>query len=90
MLQIFNTKFTEVITASSRDDQVVAFKSIACYRTGLDIAPVDGRENIEKSLHEVIKSFEREGGGKTLRLAHKSFNDNFVRLTLDIATKPGQ
>ena len=62
--------------------EVVGFKSIAAYRTGLEIQPV----NIElaKSQFNTIK---KNSGEKLPRLNHKSLIDFLIIQTLEIAAK---
>lgn len=81
-LPVFITMFVESITASARDSEVVGFKSIACYRTGLDISTSAPKEEIEQCLLEIWKQYEAKG---VLRLAHKALNDRLVRIVLGIA-----
>lgn len=68
--------------------EVAGFKSITCYRTGLDISTSDSLFSIEEALLDAITTYQNNGDGK-IRLASKAFNDHFVRMTLEIATKPG-
>jgi hypothetical protein len=70
----------------------VGFKSIVCYRTGLDVAPFledkSGEQLLGAFLY-LVKQYEKE---KHIRLANKYLNDYVVRLTLEIAgnyDKPG-
>lgn len=86
ILEKFDTMFNAAISAALDDLEVVAFKSIACYRTGLDISPADPLSSIISALEDAVATIERHG---TIRLASKAFNDHFVRLTLRVATKPG-
>jgi Amidohydrolase len=86
---MFNTKFRDLIFACEKDPEVVGFKSIAAYRTGLAVSTSDTQANIEKSLCDAIKSC-RESGGRSLRLQHKPFNDYIIRTALDLAKKPGE
>lgn len=74
--------------ASAIDPEVVAFKSIACYRTGLDISTFDRNttQEVEKAFNLVMQDYQKTGNGK-IRLAHKAFNDHFVRITMTIAGK---
>lgn len=69
---------------------MAGFKSIACYRTGLDVSPVQcPLEDIELSLMGAMRKFEASGG-KKLRLEEKVFNDYLVRLTMEVAGKFGK
>lgn len=77
------------MTALGSDSDVVGFKSIACYRTGLDIETTDDPASILRSLVEISSIYNAKG---SIRLAHKAFNDYVVRLLLQIASvvrKPG-
>lgn len=92
VLDLFNSKFSASMTASALDSEVVGFKSIACYRTGLGISVTNTTAEIEDSLENAIQGYMRKGARK-LRLEHKAFNDHFVRMALVIAgeqSKPGR
>jgi hypothetical protein len=82
-------KFRALVSASENDTEVVGYKSIAAYRTGLAVSTSGSRADIEKSLCEAVNSYYDSGRCK-LRLQHKAFNDHFVRMALDLAKKPGQ
>lgn len=86
ILKKFDAMFNSAISKALNDPEVVAFKSIACYRTGLNISPVDPLSDIVSALEDAVATIERHG---TIRLANKAFNDHFIRLTLRVATKPG-
>ena len=85
-------QLTESLTASAGDPRVAGFKSIVCYRTGLDVAPFledESGEQLFDAFQYLVKQYEKE---KHIRLAHKYFNDYVVQLTLEIAGnyhKPG-
>ncbi|KAJ7672683.1 amidohydrolase 2 [Mycena rosella] len=81
----FNAILKESLTNSANDENVVGFKSIACYRTGLDVLPsADSDEDILACLRDVLKTLQETG---TIRLAHKAFNDHIVRMALLVAGK---
>jgi hypothetical protein len=82
-------RFRDLISASENDSEVVGYKSIAAYRTGLSISTAGSKADIEKSLGKAIRSY-RDSEGRKLRLQHKAFNDHLVRIALNIAKKPGQ
>lgn len=86
---MFNTKFRELISISENDPEVVGYKSIAAYRTGLAVSTSGSRADIQESLGDAIKNYH-ESEGRGLRLQHKAFNDHLIRIALDIVTKPGQ
>ncbi|KAK7030689.1 CBM1 domain-containing protein [Favolaschia claudopus] len=87
VLESFNSSFKASVTDSANDGHVAGFKSIACYRTGLDVSTADSMESIMKSLEDVLTMYRETG---TLRLAHKVFNDHIVRMTLEISGECGK
>ncbi|KAF8216413.1 amidohydrolase-domain-containing protein [Mycena galopus ATCC 62051] len=88
ILQLFNTTFNASLHDSASDKNVVGFKSIACYRTGLDVAPTaDSEESIITSLKEVSEMYQETG---TIRLAHKALNDYIVRMALQVSSECGK
>ena len=91
LLSDFSSVFDSALTNAAEDDSVVGFKSIACFRTGLEVSPVQAsQEDIAESLMGAIERYKKTG---TLRLADKHFNDYLVRITMEIAgryQKPGQ
>ena len=90
LLSSFSSPFDAALHQASTDPLVVGFKSIACYRTGLDVSPVQcPLEDIEESLMGAMQKFETTGR-KKLRLEEKVFNDYLVRLTMEVAGKYGK
>lgn len=90
IFSIFMPRFTEFLFSSARDRNVAGFKSIACYRTGLDISVSSTDEKVITSLKRALAEYQKT---KQLRLAHKAFNDLLVRKTLEVAglfSKPGK
>ncbi|KAH8101284.1 amidohydrolase-domain-containing protein [Cristinia sonorae] len=87
----YATRFIELvedaIQAAAADPEVVAFKSIACYRTGLDIAITTYTEEIERALMVIVLRYEMT---RKLRLADKAVNDMIVLTTLRIAGRCGK
>lgn len=69
------------------DPEVVGFKSIACYRTGLDIDPNPDNLAMDKPLIMTLLKYEVT---KTIRLADKAINDVIVNMTLQIAGECGK
>ncbi|KAL4072268.1 amidohydrolase 2 [Scleroderma citrinum] len=82
LFDVFNNKFLQNITASADDPEVVGFKSVACYRTGLDISTSGTTEEIERCVLEAWKQYEEKG---ILRFEHKALNDHLVRTVLEVA-----
>ena len=88
----FHERLTdEALTKAAEDPFVAGFKSVVCYRTGLDVSPISAAlEDIEESLMQAMIRLESSG---KLRLADKHFNDYIVRLTMEVAAKynkPGE
>lgn len=76
----------------ARDDpQIVGFKSIACYRTGLDVQPTNpSHQDLATTTRNVVTRYLETG---KLRLADKPLNDFIVQLTMRTAEscgKPGK
>ncbi|OCH91311.1 hypothetical protein OBBRIDRAFT_753306 [Obba rivulosa] len=87
LFESFQAKLTSLLTASALDDQVAGFKSIACYRTGLNIVPANGCPDFEQPLTNILLRYEAT---KQLRLEHKALNDFVVNATLRIAGQYGK
>lgn len=87
----FSQQLIESLTRSATDSQVAGFKSIVCYRSGLDVYPnsdLDGE--FFKPVLALVNSYHESKG--RIRLNNKFFNDYIVRTTLAIAgahNKPG-
>ena len=71
------------------DSDVVGFKSIICYRSGMNVSLTGRTEEKEVALENIRDAFDKSG---KVRLAHKALNDEVVRIGLEIAGhygKPG-
>jgi hypothetical protein len=89
--QFFNV-LEALLRNATLDPNVVAFKTIVCYRTGLNVTLAEDVEHrvVEQSLHEVLRQPSPDG---KFRLQNKPLNDWLVRTTLKIAGQrnlPGQ
>lgn len=90
LLNAFFEKFTASLKQSGEDPEVVGFKSIACYRTGLDIdhwPPDKDTIEIRRSLTRMVLKYTIT---RTLRLADKVVNDFIVNIALRIAGECGK
>ncbi|KAL4941627.1 hypothetical protein BDV06DRAFT_177803 [Aspergillus oleicola] len=79
--ETFNRDFTTRISDAIRDPAVVGFKSVICYRTGLDVQPTEG------DTTQLLQSFARTIAGSTVstaRVDDKPLNDWLVRETLNL------
>lgn len=89
IFDIFSKQLKASLTKSAQDPRVAAFKSIVCYRTGLDVSTVTSQASLKFSLLDIFKQYQQTG---TIRLQHKALNDYVVCLALQISTdssKPG-
>ncbi|THH09993.1 hypothetical protein EW145_g1634 [Phellinidium pouzarii] len=85
LLSTFSTAFDEELTKAAQDPLIAGYKSIVCYRTGLDVYPSSASlEDIEESLMRAMSLYLQTG---RLWLAEKHFNDYLVRITMEIAGK---
>ncbi|TKA80870.1 hypothetical protein B0A49_03160 [Cryomyces minteri] len=84
----FKEAFLADIEAAISDPEVVGFKSVICYRTGLDIRPTNAEtiESIRASFKEWVVSCRRG----EYRLEHKGFNDALVELLLRSLSDSGK
>jgi len=78
----FSSRFFESIKASAKDPEVAGFKSVACYRTGLDISITCTSEEIQNAFAEATDGVRP---GDKIRLSTKVLNDYLVRMVLEIA-----
>ncbi|KAF2200555.1 developmental protein-like protein fluG [Delitschia confertaspora ATCC 74209] len=79
----FMEEFERGVTEAIQDDEVVGFKSVVCYRTGLDVEP-----DYEQAAREVGGAFERYVERcirkRKFRIERKALNDYLVLRTLEI------
>lgn len=78
--ELFNswaTEFSAVVGAALKDPNVVGFKSVVCYRTGLDILPEEPEPG--PLLDAFIAVLRRVRNNKKYRIKEKVFNDFLVR-----------
>ena len=83
-LNAFTASLAKSLKESAGDANVVGFKSIVCYRTGLNVAIVSCTASLESSLVDLFKTYKEEG---RLRLAHKALNDLVVRIAVEMASE---
>ncbi|KAL4800562.1 hypothetical protein BDV19DRAFT_353256 [Aspergillus venezuelensis] len=81
--ETFSREFTTRISEAIRDPAVVGFKSVICYRTGLEVQPIDG------DTTQLLQSFARTISRSTVstaRVEDKPLNDWLVCNTLNLLT----
>lgn len=74
----FITAFEQAIISAIEDDEVVGFKSVVCYRTGLDIEIGSDVEVTENGLASFSKHFLPTCEARAFRIEHKGMNDALV------------
>lgn len=92
VINALRDKLSVALGTYARNADVAGFKSIVCYRTGLDIVPAVNLDSdaIAEAGDALFKTFTETG---KVRLAHKPINDLVVGMTLRIAAefdKPGE
>jgi hypothetical protein len=95
VFESFHSAFCATLREFARGLDVVGFKSIVAYRTGLDVNlnPNDS-SGIERGIDDTISSWKDKGRkSEAPRLVNKALNDFVVCTALSIATefnKPGE
>lgn len=82
ILTNFHDSLYYALEAEARDPDVVAFKSVICYRTGLEITTFISQASLKFSILEIFKTYQ--AGGK-IRLSYKALNDMVVQVALEVA-----
>ncbi|CDO70431.1 hypothetical protein BN946_scf184999.g72 [Trametes cinnabarina] len=94
LLHRFLTGLEAALIAAATDAEVAGFKSIACYRTGLDVSILTSLVEDTAVVHEVEQLLTRMSliflSNHPLRLAYKNLNDYVVNLTMRIAGQCGK
>jgi len=89
-------EFASQIKAFCKDPEVVGFKSIACYRGGLDVIPGVNHEEAFKIFAEALREFTGEhssseqGKKRAFRLDHGILNHTILCRALQIIGKYGK
>jgi hypothetical protein len=82
----FTDEFEREIQEAIQDREVAGFKTVICYRTGLDIEPI-----YERAAREVGHPFERYVKScirkRDFRIERKALNDYLVLRTLEILSE---
>jgi hypothetical protein len=90
MFSRFSSAFESTVSTSAIDSCVAGFKSVACYRTGLNISASCSASAEIECLSDIINRYH---DGQEIRIDDKALNDFVVRKTLEIAgkhRKPGK
>jgi hypothetical protein len=101
LLETFSEKLRERLEANAKDSNVAGFKTVVCYRTGLEVSTVPDPFAEDDAWFDIFAHAENSAlfdiidhsqSNVPLRLANKPLNDLVVRTTLEIAAeynKPG-
>jgi hypothetical protein len=83
----FVTRFHAAMQHCASDPEVAGFKSIACYRTGLNIGLMREGHAVEQCVTMVMLRYEAT---RALRLADKALNDYVVNVALRVSSESGK
>jgi hypothetical protein len=72
---------------SEPNSRVVGFKSIICYRTGLDVSLSDPPGIVISAFRDVLFLHRQ---ADSVRLQHKPLNDYILRLALEVCKETGK
>lgn len=87
----FRRTFTSALEEAAADPEVVGFKSIVCYRTGLDIAVhIETGDYFSASEQAVTMAYLKYDACRSIRVEAKPLNDYIVHQTLRIAGQCGK
>lgn len=84
---VFKQKFSQAISELADDPQVRGFKSVICYRSGLDIEPTIEPLLLEDAWHKFLRTILRK---PVFRIQLKEINDELVRIVCEILTVRAQ
>ena len=88
-LRIYVQSFLKSLLESARDPDVVGFKSVICYRTGLDI-DVTTRERLDSRAECFLDYFTNGKTTGNWRLTAKPLNDMIANLAIHISGECGK
>eukprot|EP00667_Euglena_gracilis_P004000 EG_transcript_4015 len=81
-LETFETAFVAQLSEPTTEVPVVAFKSVCCYRSGLEVSPTPSRNGAREGLQATLQVNPR-------RVAHKGLVDFLVVTALRVAMQRG-
>ncbi|KAI0339169.1 amidohydrolase 2 [Trametopsis cervina] len=87
VFELFDKTLRDALGKAAMDPEVVGFKSIACYRTGLNITVNPDIASVTTSVSELVLDYSES---KPLRLEIKDVNDWIVNLTLEVSSQCGK
>lgn len=72
--------FHTAVDKAIKDPEVVAFKSVICYRTGLAIPRVPDSAKVREIFSQIYRQRKTPGAQKFTRLDHPGLNEYFVHV----------
>jgi hypothetical protein len=92
LLQSFTSGLGPELTKLARLPDVVGFKSVVCYRTGLAVAPEHDIRRLEVSLGMISNRYwaALSNGKREIRLQDKPVNDFVVRTAMTVGAATGK
>jgi hypothetical protein len=84
----FTEAFMRALLQSAKDPDVVGFKSVICYRTGLDIS-FTAKEKLDSKAEAFIEYLTKANKTGSFRLDSKPLNDMICNLALHISGEYG-
>jgi hypothetical protein len=88
-LRLFVQSYLKSLVESARDPEVVGFKSVICYRTGLDI-DVTIKERLDSRVDCFVEYVTKGKTTGNWRLESKPLNDMVTNLALQIGGESGK
>lgn len=87
MLSSFSSKLLDSLRNVASDHDVVGFKSIVCYRTGLSVSLRDDFDALEKALTALMDDHLDRDEDAKIRLQYKPLNDLVVRIAMQVSSE---
>ena len=88
----FRENFARALEKVAADEEVVGFKSVVCYRTGLNVAVRNEQDDDFSAMVEqcVTMAYLKYEATRTIRLEYKHLNDYVVNRVLELSGKCGK
>lgn len=86
-MHTFGIELVRQLSNAAGRPEVCGFKSVVCYRSGLDVSPTGNEPALDHAIVRIYKEFLKAWPVKELRLDDKPLNDLVVQVTLTIAAK---
>ncbi|KIY53760.1 hypothetical protein FISHEDRAFT_68589 [Fistulina hepatica ATCC 64428] len=87
LFTMFSLRLRRTLESLARLSDVVAFKTIVCYRSGLDVSPTDAMTPEQQTAFIRRAQAMLRSDGR-IHVADKPVNDRIVHMAMDIRTLP--